>query len=93
MTATAGATATSPVGTTSTTGGAPGTPTHSWAMTTNPGGRGSLVNPANASSQRIQVVPPHGTIGTQTDFIATDTVTDPLGNTDTSTLEALVERI
>lgn len=84
----------SPVTVASSTGGAGIGRTYAWNMTpTNPGGRGHLYNPADSSSQRIEVDPPHAPIGEDVDFIVRATVTDALGHQATANYTFTARRI
>lgn len=65
------------------TGGAPGTPTHSWAFVSNPGpGFAGFHNPVGSSSQKLGYIGPAD--GITRSFTFRDTITDSLGNVSVS---------
>jgi hypothetical protein len=67
------------------TGGAPGTPSYSWALIATPANPTSMLNPTDASSQIVQITNMTAPLGATSFYQATlrVTVTDALGNVST----------
>jgi len=75
------------------TGGAPGTPTYSWAMVgpSSPAVPTAFVNPLNSSSQRVQFTGPLTLLQPYVQTVRV-TVTDSQGNVSTQDATATMQR-